>query len=185
MQRMRGLRLIAYPSHISTACGREKDKDPGQSAKNQGHVPRTAAGWRFRAKKDNKERRWRRSIADGRLDKRTKTTQSKEITTTERRKMIWKRRNKQPNDHVRRKSKTELNWLASQVILIVWEGSCCIAYSIVTEKERTFEPREREGHWAKRERDTEPRKEWNDTVQRKKGKKERQRVFDFISSPIL
>jgi len=45
--------------------------------------------------------------------------------------------------NVQRKSKTELNWLTGQVIPIVWEGSCCIAYSIVTEKERTFEPRNR------------------------------------------
>jgi len=89
--------------------------------------------------------------------------------------MIWKQRNKQPNDYVRRKSKTELNWLTSQVILIVWEGSCCIAYSIVTEKERTLSQEDTE---PRRDKDTEPRKEQIEIVQRRKERE----WLDFISS---
>jgi len=118
----KGCWLIACPSH--NGC-EQKEQDRKETrllrmqidhlyyrpksqwlrAKNQDRVPRTmddvprtVAGWCFRAKKDDKERRRRWSVANGRLDKRTKTTQSKEITTTERRKMIWKRRNKQPNN---------------------------------------------------------------------------------------
>ena len=111
----KGCWLIACPSHNGCEQKEQDRKETRLSRmqidhlyyrpKSQDRVPRTmdnvpwtAAGCRFRAKKDDRERRRRWSIADGQLNKRTKTTLSKEIMTTEQRKMIWKQRNMQPND---------------------------------------------------------------------------------------
>ena len=62
-----------------------------------------------------------------------------------------------------------------RVIPRIWEGSCWLAYSIVTEKERTLSQEDTE---PRRDKDTEPRKEQIEIVQRRKERE----WLDFISS---